>query len=91
MDAQRCPRCGQQAGEAARFCAACGSSLTGLPRMLRRRRADAKLAGVCSGLAEYFDSDPTLVRVGYLSATVLSGLFPGVILYIVLAVFIPGD
>lgn len=75
---------------AARNWPPCGSSLTGLPRMLRRRRAGATLAGVCTGLVEYFDSDPALVHVGYLSATVLGGLFPGVILCIVLAVFIPG-
>ncbi|MEW6337953.1 MAG: PspC domain-containing protein [Acidobacteriota bacterium] len=91
MDARGCPRCGHRTGEPASFCPACGTRLGGPPRALRRRRAGGTLAGVCSGLAEYFDVDPTLVRVAYLSATVLSGLFPGVILYLVLALFIPAD
>ena len=50
---------------------------------------DKKLAGVCAGLAEYFDLDPTLVRVAYASLTVFSAGFPGVLLYIVLAIVMP--
>ena len=50
---------------------------------------DKKLAGVCAGLAEYFDLDPTLVRVAYAFLTVFSAGFPGVLLYIVLAIVMP--
>ena len=59
--------------------------------MLRRRRAYQQLAGVCSGLAEYFDLDPTLVRVFYAVATIFTGFLPGIVLYVALAVTIPAD
>ncbi|MBU1049361.1 PspC domain-containing protein [Candidatus Bipolaricaulota bacterium] len=32
-------------------------------RQLHRSRTDRRLAGVCGGLAEYFDMDPLLVRI----------------------------
>lgn len=52
---------------------------------------DKKISGVCSGLAKYFDLDPTLVRVGYAALTVFSAGFPGVILYIILAMVMPDE
>lgn len=56
---------------------------------LTKSAYDKKLAGVCGGLAEYFDLDPTLVRAGYVILSVFSAAFPGVILYIILAVIMP--
>lgn len=50
---------------------------------------ERKMSGVCGGLANYFDLDPTLVRVGYAALTAFSGGFPGVLLYIVLAFVMP--
>ncbi len=47
------------------------------------------LAGVCSGIAEYFDIDVTLVRAIYAVASVFVAGFPGVILYIILAIVMP--
>lgn len=47
------------------------------------------LAGVCSGIAEYFDIDPTLVRVGYACLAVFSAAFPGILLYIILCLIMP--
>ena len=35
----------------------------GQTRKLYRSRTDRKLAGVCGGLAQYFNADPTLIRV----------------------------
>jgi len=47
---------------------------------------DRMLAGVCSGIAEYFDTDPTLIRILF----VLFGLAgAGILFYIILAVIIP--
>lgn len=46
------------------------------------------LAGVCAGLAEYFDFDPTLVRVAYAFLTFFTA-FSGVLLYIVLWIVMP--
>lgn len=38
-----------------------------------RRSREKKIAGVCSGLAEYFNLDPTLVRIAFVVATIASG------------------
>ncbi|MCQ2223380.1 MAG: PspC domain-containing protein [Bacteroidaceae bacterium] len=50
-------------------------------------QTDKKLAGVCGGLAEYFDVDPLLVRIGMLVLTFCGG--GGLLLYIVLALLAP--
>ena len=47
------------------------------------------LAGVCAGLAEYFNLDPTLVRVCYAALAVFSACFPGLLLYIILVILMP--
>ena len=84
-----CSRCMREVPVGARFCPVCGARVTGAPRPLHRRRENEKLAGVCSGLAEYFDLDVTLVRVIYVIATFLTGIIPGLLLYVVLALLIP--
>jgi phage shock protein C len=57
-------------------------------KRLFRSRNDRMIAGVCGGLAEYFEADPTLVRL--LAAFMLvfgaPGIFPA---YIVMALIIP--
>lgn len=58
-------------------------------KVLYKSEDDRKLDGVCAGIGEYFDVDPTLVRVGFVFATLFSGIFPGIVAYIVLAVVIP--
>lgn len=60
-------------------------------KRLYKSTKDKKLDGVCGGLAEYFDMDSTLVRVTFAALVVFTGIFPGVILYIVLAVIMPRD
>lgn len=57
---------------------------------LTRSVTDRKLAGVCGGLAEWLDLDPTLVRIAYVVLSVLCAAFPGLLLYIILAFVIPG-
>ncbi|MFV2008912.1 MULTISPECIES: PspC domain-containing protein [unclassified Micromonospora] len=42
-------------------------------KQLRRPTTDRMIAGVASGLGRYFDTDPTLVRVIFAVATVLTG------------------
>jgi phage shock protein C len=46
-------------------------------------RGDAKVMGVAAGLSDYTGVDPTLVRLGFIAATVLTG--PVMILLYVLA------
>lgn len=50
---------------------------------------DKMIAGVCAGIAEYFDMDPTIVRVIYVLLALCSAAFPGLILYIILALIMP--
>jgi len=53
------------------------------------RSANRMLAGVCGGIAEYFEIDPTLVRVAYAALTVFSAGFPGVLLYLIMLIIMP--
>jgi phage shock protein PspC (stress-responsive transcriptional regulator) len=41
---------------------------------LHRSRRNRMVAGVASGLADYFDVDPTLVRIGFVVLTLMGGL-----------------
>ena len=43
--------------------------------------------GVCGGIAEYFDIDPTLVRLGWVLFCALGG--SGILAYIIAAIVIP--
>lgn len=49
---------------------------------------DKKLGGVCGGIAEYFDIDPTLVRIAYAALTLFTA-FCGIILYPILWIIMP--
>ena len=53
------------------------------------RSNDRMLAGVCAGIAEYFEIDPTLVRVCYAALSIFSAGFPGLLLYIMLMIIMP--
>jgi phage shock protein C len=57
-------------------------------RRLYRCHHDKSLAGVASGIAEYFDLDPTVVRVLWIIATLLSGGL-AILLYVILAFVMP--
>jgi phage shock protein C len=56
---------------------------------LTRSSYNKMIAGVCGGIAEYFDMDPTLVRVGYVMISLFMAAFPGIIVYIILMVIMP--
>ncbi len=58
-------------------------------KRLTKSSTDRMIAGVCGGLAEYFDMDPTLVRVGYVLLSILLTGFPGIIAYIILSFVMP--
>lgn len=55
------------------------------------RSNDKMIAGVCSGIAAYFDVDPTLVRLAYALLTVFFAIVPGIIFYIVCWMIIPRE
>ncbi|MBE6605950.1 MAG: PspC domain-containing protein [Ruminococcaceae bacterium] len=48
---------------------------------------DKKLCGVCGGLAEYFEIDPTLIRLLWVLAVIFAGA--GILAYIIAAIVIP--
>ncbi len=58
-------------------------------KMLYKSETDKKIAGVCAGLAEYFDVDPTLVRAGYAFISIVTALIPGIVAYFVLDWIMP--
>lgn len=60
-------------------------------KKLTRSRDDRMIAGVCGGLAEYFQVDPTLVRIIYVIGSLLSAAFPGTLAYIILWVVMPDE
>lgn len=53
------------------------------------RSTNKIVAGVCGGLAEYFNLDPTLIRVIYAALTLFTAGFPGVLLYIIMMLVMP--
>lgn len=53
------------------------------------RSSNKVLGGVCGGIAEYFDVDPTIVRVCYAALSFFAAGFPGILLYIVMLLLIP--
>lgn len=62
-----------------------------MAKKLYKSATDKKLDGVCAGLGTYFDIDPTVIRVAFVLITILSGIFPGLIAYLVLAIVIPRE
>ena len=92
-----CYNCGRKLEDHARFCSECGTPKPGLQpttsgtheRYLSRVR-DGKIAGVCGGVARYFDMDVTLVRVLWLFAAIFPPI-PGIIAYLVCWVVMPMD
>jgi phage shock protein PspC (stress-responsive transcriptional regulator) len=58
---------------------------------LTRSAADAMAAGVFSGLGHFFGVDPTWLRIAYALATIFTAIIPGVAVYAILALVIPGN
>lgn len=56
-------------------------------RRLYRCRHDKRIAGVASGIAEYFDADPSLVRILWILSIFVGGA--GILLYIAMALIVP--
>jgi len=88
-----CNACGKAIAADARFCAYCGTVLgqPPAPKKLIRSRADRKIAGVCAGMGHYLDLDVTLVRLVWVLVTILAGIFPGVVVYVLAWIVIPEE
>ena len=55
-------------------------------KRLHRNKKDGKIAGICSGIGDYFDIDPVIVRLLFLLALFLGG---GLIVYIIAWFIVP--
>ena len=58
-----------------------------MEKKLYKSLVDKKLCGVCGGIGEYFNIDPTLVRLAWVLFSLFAG--SGLILYIVAAIVMP--
>lgn len=59
------------------------------PKRLYLSVTDKKISGVCGGIAEYLNADPTAIRLLWTILTILSGIVPGVIAYVIAAMIMP--
>ena len=59
-----------------------------MSKKLTRSYDDRWLAGVLSGFAKYFNTKPLYLRIAYILFTAITGIVPGVIVYIVLLAII---
>jgi phage shock protein C len=58
---------------------------------LTRSTDNRIVAGVLGGIAEYFDLDARLVRIAYVILSVVSVVFPGTLVYLLLWLVIPSE
>ncbi len=95
-----CTNCSKEMPDGSKFCSACGTRQAGVAdgpaipappyvvaKRLMRSSTDKKLGGVAAGVADYFDIDPTIVRVVWLIAIFCGGL--GFLLYVILWIVLP--
>ena len=58
-------------------------------KKLYKIRSEAVVGGVCAGIAEYFNIDITVVRVAFALISLISGVFLGIVFYIVCMMVMP--
>ncbi len=58
-----------------------------MEKKLYKSRTNKKLDGVCAGIGEYLDVDPTVIRLAWIFFTVLGGA--GLLAYIIAAIVMP--
>ena len=58
---------------------------------LTRSKSDRMIAGVCGGLARWLGWDSTAVRILYVLISIFSVAFPGMIVYVILALVMPAE
>jgi len=74
-----CVHCGREIVDSSNFCSTCGGrQRQGKSfKQIRLSPTDKKIAGVCGGIAEYLDVDPTIVRLIWVALSVVPGGFVG--------------
>ena len=92
-----CSKCQREIAEYSNFCYYCGARQQAAPprsptagKRLMRSATDKKIAGVCGGFAEYFEVDPTVVRLVWAVLAFVPPLCIGAILgYIIAWIVMP--
>jgi phage shock protein C len=87
-----CNKCGREISESSNYCSICGERQQprGSYKQLMLSATDSKIAGVCGGIAEYLDVDPTVVRLIWLFLSIVpGGIVGGVVAYLVAWIIIP--
>src|SRR5262249_32411371 len=86
-----CNYCGKSIQDDANVCAYCGTRVGGViaRKRLVRPREGRKIAGICAGMAEYFDIDLTIVRLVWLIFALCTGI--GFIAYLIAWIVIPEE
>lgn len=54
-----------------------------------KRSREKVFAGILGGIGEYFDVDPTVLRVLFIFFVLVTGVFPGVIAYLLAILIMP--
>lgn len=90
----RCRNCSKEIhGEDAAFCPFCGTPVhepAAQRRRLTRLPDEGKLGGVCAGLAAYFNTDVTLIRLAWVILSIVPGVIVGgVIAYLAAWIVLP--
>lgn len=60
-------------------------------KKLFKSKTNKCICGVCGGLAEYADTDPTIIRLAAVLLIFASGLFLGLLLYLIAAIIMPAN
>jgi phage shock protein C len=87
-----CSNCSKEITESSNYCSSCGTRQRQRTsyRKLTLSATDSKIAGVCGGIAEYLDVDPTIVRLIWVALSVVpGGLVGGVLAYLLAWIIIP--
>ncbi len=93
-----CPSCNREIADYSNFCYFCGTRQQPVMaththaagrKLLMRSATNSRLGGVCGGIADYLDLDPTIVRLVWALVTIFSGFVIGTVFYFIAWIVIP--
>lgn len=58
-------------------------------KKLYKSKENKVISGVFGGIGEYYEVDPTVLRLGYIAIVALSGFMPGVVAYVIASLVVP--
>ena len=60
-----------------------------MKKRLERDQEKAVVSGVLAGMANYFEQDPVLFRIAAITFLIITGVFPGVVIYLLAWIVMP--